>query len=363
MLTHFKVLANHFSITLVVNTLEYPLSQAIDPRIRIVHCDIARAISPWRDIKALWWLAHLFRRDSFDLVHSITPKAGLLAMIAAWLVGIPTRIHTFTGQVWACRKGLSRSFLKLMDRLIVYFATRVLTDSHSQLEFLEQEGVLAKGKAGVAGPGSISGVDVVRFRPDAKARASLRVELGIPKDAVVFIGLGRINRDKGVLELAQAFRMVAIQWGRAFLVVAGPDEGGIVPEIREVLAGVAAQVVLVPQVVCAERYLAASDVLVIPSYREGFGTVVLEAAATGLPAVASRIYGLTDAVVEGSTGLLVPVRDVAALAEAMCSLLASEETRRALGGRARQRVNECYSAEAISMAWLEEYRLQLNVRV
>jgi lipopolysaccharide/colanic/teichoic acid biosynthesis glycosyltransferase len=360
MLTHLRVLSDYFSITLVVNTKEYPLSSAIDSRVRVKHCDIKRKISPWNDIKALFWLLIFFSREHFDLVHSITPKAGMLAMSAAWVTCVPARIHTFTGQVWSTKEGIARSFLRLIDQFISCLATRIHVDSQSQLHFLEQERVISGSKSAVIGPGSISGVDIERFKPCSEMRSMLRQQLGIAEDSIVFISLGRITRDKGVIELATAFSRLTHSNTNVVLMIAGPDEGGLMPELQSLLKDVMSQVVLLPRVVKAENFLASADVLVLPSYREGFGTVVLEAAAVGLPTIGTRIYGLTDAIIENKTGILTPVRDVDALYSAMKLLVDSEDKCHAMGQAAKQRTNELFSAEAISNAWYEEYRLQLN---
>ena len=359
LLNHFRVLADYYAITLLVNTLEYPLSAKLDSRVQIVHLAIERKISPLRDLKVFWWLWKYFSSEKFELVHSMTPKAGLLAMLAAKLARTPCRMHTFTGQVWATRTGLWRYFLKYFDKVIVFAANHVFTDSYSQSNFLETEGVVKRGGARVAGPGSISGVDSCRFSPDEKVRINLRHELGIPLEAIVFILLGRITLEKGVLDLVRAFLPLANLYQDAYLIVAGPDEGQLAEHIREEVGGCLARLMLAPRVVASERYLAAADVLVLPSYREGFGTVVLEAAAVGLPAIASRIYGLTDAVQDQVTGLLFPVGDISALSSAMEIMLVDAQRRLEMGSAARQRVLKEFSADAVSEAWLAEYRVLL----
>ncbi|MBU2622429.1 MAG: glycosyltransferase family 1 protein, partial [Proteobacteria bacterium] len=166
---------------------------------------IERKISPWRDFLAICQMVRLFRRYRFQLVHSVTPKAGLLAMTSAFIAGVSVRIHTFTGQVWATRTGLSRWLLKNADRLIGWLATDALVDSASQRRFLLDEGVLLESKSDVLAQGSISGVDTSRFKPDETARTKIRIALSIPKEDIVFLYLGRLNRDKGLLDLASAF--------------------------------------------------------------------------------------------------------------------------------------------------------------
>ncbi|MEQ1847358.1 MAG: glycosyltransferase, partial [Nitrospira sp.] len=167
LLTHLEAMADQYSVTLCVNCSAYPLSDRIDSRIRVVDFKIAREISVVRDAWAFLFLLSLFRAEKFSAVHSITPKAGLLAMLAARFAGIRFRHHTFTGQVWACRKGCVRFLLKALDRVIVHIASQVFADSLSQCRFLEEERVVEPGGISVLGPGSISGVDLRRFRPDA----------------------------------------------------------------------------------------------------------------------------------------------------------------------------------------------------
>ncbi|WP_310492894.1 glycosyltransferase [Dechloromonas sp.] len=360
LLNHFKVLADNFSITLVVNALEYPLSSDLDARVRVVHLDIARKIDLLSDLKSLFWLWRFFRRERFDLVHSLTPKAGLLGMLSAWLAGIRCRQHTFTGQVWVTRRGLSRYCLKQLDSLIAVCATSVLADSASQCAFLVAESVIKPGAIHVAGPGSISGVDTTRFAPNPMVRHMVRESLKIPDGALVFIALGRMTRDKGVIDLVESFKSLSSKFPRAWLLLAGPDEEDLASTLLEAAGASADRLRLEPKVVQSAAYLAAADVLVLPSYREGFGTVVLEAAAVGLPAIASRIYGLTDAVIEGVTGVCFPVGDRLALQAALELLIQNDVFRSNLGTQARQRALSEYSSDAISRAWVKQYSIVLS---
>jgi glycosyltransferase involved in cell wall biosynthesis len=303
----------------------------------------------------LWLLLRLFRRSRFAAIQSVTPKAGLLAMLAGWMARVPVRVHVFTGQVWVTRAGLARWFLKRMDRVIAACATHVIVDSASQREFLIEQGVIDAHRSRVLGKGSISGVDATRFRPDAGARSALRAELGCDGDSVVFLFLGRLNRDKGVPELAAAFAQIAARDPRPRLVVVGPDEDGSQPRMLAALGAAAARAAFVSYTDHPERYMAAADVFCLPSYREGFGTTIIEAAACGVPAIASRIYGITDAIEDGATGLLCAPADAGALAACMDRLARDPDLRLALGERARERALRDFSATAITAELVSFY--------
>jgi glycosyltransferase involved in cell wall biosynthesis len=306
---------------------------------------------------ALWKLFWLFRRYRFDLVHSVTPKAGLLAMTAAFLAGVNVRIHTFTGQVWATREGLSRWVLKNADRWIGWVSTSTLADSISQHRFLIEEGVISASRSNVLAQGSISGVDVSRFKPNAAARARIRGELHFSEDDVVFLYLGRLNRDKGLLDLASAF--AGMDNAAAQLLVIGPDEEGIGPQMLKRAEGNAGRVRFVGFSANPEEYMAAADVLCLPSYREGFGNVVIEAAAVGIPAIGSRIYGVVDAIAENETGLLFEAGNIEELKSCISLLCRDRELRARLGGQARERVLAQFTSERLASAWLDYYRARL----
>jgi glycosyltransferase involved in cell wall biosynthesis len=318
---------------------------------------IERKISPRHDLVALWKLFRLFRRCRFDLVHSVTPKAGLLAMTAAFLAGVGVRIHTFTGQVWATRTGLSRWLLKNADRWIGRFSTDILADSISQRRFLLDEGVIPETKSGVLARGSISGVDVSRFKPDAEARSGIRGELGLSDRDVVFLFLGRLNRDKGLLDLAAAFAGVGNS--RAHLLVVGPDEERIGPQMQQIAGDSAGRIHFIGFAANPEEYLAAADALCLPSYREGFGNVVIEAAAVGIPAIGSGIYGVVDAIAENETGMIFEVRNVHQLQTCLQALCNDSELRSRLGRQARERVLADFTGERLAAAWLDYYRARL----
>jgi glycosyltransferase involved in cell wall biosynthesis len=323
----------------------------------VITLPIRRKISPWSDLRTLAAMVRLFRERRFDAVHSFSPKAGLLATIAGRIAGVPVRIHTYTGQVWMTRSGIMRSLLAAADRTIARFATHLLADSPSQLRVLLELGIVRDaGKCGVLGSGSLSGVDLARFRPDASARAAVRGELGIAPDATVFLFLGRLTRDKGVLDLAQAFASLAAVRPSAVLLLVGPDEEQVRAKIESICGAHAGKLRFAGYTRAPERYIAAADALCLPSYREGFGMVIIEAAAAGIPATGSRIYGITDAIIDGETGLLHTPADANDLAQKMEMLMKDPALRERLGTRARQRAVNEFSQQRLTQALLDYYR-------
>jgi len=322
---------------------------------------IERKPSPLSDLLALIQLVIVFRRERFGLIHSITPKAGLLSMLAGWLSGVPNRMHTFTGQVWATKRGWKRGVFKLFDRLIVLFATHVLLDSPSQRDFLVSEGILSQGKGIVIGHGSICGVDAHRFRPDAKVREAVRTELNISLEQSVILFLGRLNREKGILDLAAAFAEIASKRSDVVLVLVGAEEDVSFESVQQICGVVDRErlrrVSFTPN---PERYMAAADIFCLPSYREGFGQVIIEAGASGVPTVASHIYGVTDAVEDGKTGLLFPAGDIAALTQALLGIIENQELRQRMGVLARKRAIEFFSSEMFTAALLRLYETLLT---
>jgi glycosyltransferase involved in cell wall biosynthesis len=322
----------------------------------VVGLAIEREIAPFKDLAALVALCGIFRKLRPDLVHSITPKAGLLAALAGRLYGIPIRLHTFTGQAWAVRRGLVRWLGRLADRSIVRLNTRSYADSYSQRDFLVAEGICGEGVIRVRGSGSLAGVDLKRFdrdrlRPEA---AQARARLGIGPQLKTIIFVGRVTRDKGIVELVAAFGRLK----GAVLVLVGPLE----PERDPLPEATLAEIERNPAIHAVgydpqpERYLAFADLLCLPSYREGFGIVVIEAAALGVPCIGTDIVGLRDAVVNGKTGLLVPPKDLLALGEALEALLADEARRAAFGAAAREHARRNFDAELLVAGLLAEYR-------
>ena len=353
--THLLALAETHDVTLCVNTTAYPLVDDVARAVRVRHIDIARKISPWQDLRALFQLLHCFWEIRPATVHSLTPKAGLLAMLAGWLARVPWRFHTFTGQVWATKTGIGRSVLKGIDRLIAMCASRVFADSASQCRFLEAEGVVRYGGVNVLGQGSMAGVDLARFRPDPAARAALRAETGVADAVPVFLFVGRLVRDKGIFDLVEAFATLNVRHGQWELWMVGPDEDGLQASLQAEGERLGARIRWFGPTPTPERYMAAADVFVLPSYREGFGSVVIEAAACGIPTIAYRIDGVVDAIIENHTGCFVAKGNIEELAQAMERLGSDPDMSRNLGEAARRRAVEGFSSSAVSAAWLAFY--------
>jgi len=361
LLGHLRALAGTYRVSLCVNVDAYPLSKSLDSRVRVLNIGIRRKMSPLGDLQTLWRLIHLFRQERFDAVHSMTPKAGLLAMLAALIAGVPRRYHTFTGQIWANRTGIKRIFFKLIDRLIARSAIQVFADSVSQCLFLKAEAVGVEQGISVLGSGSVCGVDALRFRPDRAVRVAMRNALAVSEDDCVLLFVGRLASEKGVYDLLQAFSRLAARHAQAALWIVGPDEEGLSSSLKMLVAECADRVRWIGATFEPEKYMASADFLVLPSYREGFGMVIVEAAACGIPSVAYRIDGVTDAVQDGETGVLVPKGNIDLLVSAMAQMLDDSDFRCELGSKALLRVRRDFSDTAVTAAWMGFYERELGL--
>jgi glycosyltransferase involved in cell wall biosynthesis len=324
--------------------------------------EMTRSITPARDLRALWRLWRLMRRLRPQIVHAHTPKGGLLGMIAAWLAGAPVRIYHMRGLPFVTATGPRRRLLRAAERLSCTLAHRVLAISHSMRAIAVEERLCGAEKIRVLLGGG-NGVDATgRFVPrHASTRPSDRARHGIPADALVIGFVGRIVRDKGLVELARAWGQIREREPSAHLLLVGQLE-----DQNPVPADVLASLRRDPRVHMTgldfdtPPLYSAMDVVALPTYREGFPNVPLEAAAMGLPVVATRIPGCVDAVQDGVTGMLIPPHDASALTIALERYLADPALRARHGQAGRRRVLAEFRREAIWQAVSGEYRSLLD---
>lgn len=318
--------------------------------------DIQRKISIGNDIKAVWQLYKYFKRMKFDAVHSVTPKAGMTTAIAAKMASIRHRTHIFTGQVWATRTGLMRRLLKSIDKITATLDNHILVDGESQRQYIINNNVVSDKKSRVLGPGSISGVNTERFVPDSETRNQVRGDLNL-NGKVVFTFMGRANKEKGIYELFESFNNIASSHPEAFLLFFGSDEDGCLkslPNYSNIIER--RNFMFYGRTPTPGIHLQASDVFVMPSYREGFGTSVIEASCLGIPVICSDAYGVMDAMVDGETGLRCKVADVPTLQTAMETLLNDSGMRKRFGENGRQRVLDNFKGDAITAEWVKFYK-------
>ena len=331
-------------------------------RIDVHELPMARRITPLQDLVSLWRLQRILHRLRPDIVHAHTPKGGLLAMIASWMCGVPVRVYHVHGLPMITATGLKRLLLRMSEKVSCRLAHQVYCVSESVRAVAVAEGLCNPNKIKVLLNGTIDGIDAARtFNPacvDADARQEIRSKHGIPLDAPVVGFVGRIVRDKGMIELTKAWQVLRAEFPNLRLLIVGPFEPqDPVPVEVESLLRSDARIHLTGGVAAWEvpRFYRAMDVLTLPTYREGFNTVLLEAAAMELPVVASRVPGCVDGVIEGETGILVPSHDATALADALRDYLGDPEMRRMHGAAGRVRVLRDFRPEDMSEAIYQEY--------
>ena len=314
---------------------------------------LTRRMAPAEDLWSLARTVALLRRLQPALVHAHNPKAGLIGMMAARLAGVSRRVYTVHGLPHVTARGTRRALLLASEGAACLLAKRVLPVSASVEAELLNAGLATRSTLRRIGSGSADGVDAQHFRPDPAAGLALRRRLGIPAGAPVLLFVGRLHREKGLADLARAFRAVESAWPDVQLLVVGErDPTDPAPEsgLRQ-----RARIHLLGEMTDPRPAYAAATLHVLPSFREGLPTVALEAAAMELPTVAYASLGVRDAVHHQRTGLLVPVHDALALAEACTALLGNPERRLELGRRARALVIEQFDPSRVRAGVLAVY--------
>ena len=359
---HVAKISEYYDVMLICSGDERELTGMLNDHVKFISVRIERKISILADILAFVSLLRIFRRYQFDCIHSVTPKAALLAMVAAWVIQIKVRIHIFTGQIWVAKTGLVRRILILMDRLVSVCATDLLADSSSQRDFLIAEKIVDPRKISVLANGSISGVDVNRFKYDVSQRLTIREKFGIGVDDVVFLFLARLTRIKGIVDLTTAFVGIANVMPKAHLIVIGPDEDRLLPLLEKMWENCKDKIHRVNFTDQPESYMSAADVFCLPSYLEGFSSATIQAAGVGLPAIVSRIYGLTDAVKSDVTGIFHETGAIGQMQDAMKLLYADSELRKKMGNAAHRRAYEDFPQELVVEAMRIFYEERLGVQ-
>ena len=352
---HMEVLREDYKVYYVSN--EPDESKILVQRDGYKCVDIHRSISLVNDLKAVWALYKYFKAEKFDVVHSVTPKAGLVTTLAGWLARVPRRVHIFTGQVWATKTGPMRSLLKFLDKMIAKLNTNLLVDGDGQRRFLIEQGVLKEVNSCVLANGSITGVELDKFVTSDEVRARERSKFDFKESDVVYIFLGRLNHDKGIEELYSAFDKLVSEYDNAKLVLYGTDEEGYDQKVAA-FPNIKRNVNYFFPGRTSQPYeaLQVADVFVIPTWREGFGMSIIEAQGLGLPVITSDAYGVVDASVEGKTGLRCKMGDVESLYESMVLYHNNPTMRAEHGSAGRKRVEELYDNKVVTQAWVEYYR-------
>lgn len=356
LINHIKALSAFYDIYLIANTEGTKpdlLNEA--PIKHIENIKIVRGISIFEDIIALRQLKKYLQKEKFDAVHTVTPKAGLIGILAAQKARIKIRTHIFTGQVWHTKKGFLKSLLKFMDKIIVKNATEILVDGESQRNFLIENKIITKSKSKVLGKGSISGVNTAKFFPDSNIKTMQRNHLNISKDDVVFMFLGRMNVDKGIKELAIAFNVLSKKYPNTKLLLVGGDEENMTEYITKTVHH-KNQLIILKHTDRPEEILQSCDVFCLPSHREGFGLSILEASLLEKPIICSNTYGLSDTILDNITGVRHLVKDPESLFKCMENLYINSEERIKMGKKGREYVLEHYKSETITKEWLHFYK-------
>ena len=348
-------LANTYDVVAVSTPDDELREMAQREGIRVIGVPMRRPIAPLRDIVSLWRLIRVFRRERPTMVHSITPKAGLLSMIAAWVCRVPVRLHTFTGLVFPTATGLKQRILMLTDRITCACATHIVPEGEGVKADLINYNITRKPLQ-VLGYGNVRGVDMQHYsRTPEVMTAAQSISRS---DVFTFVFVGRVVRDKGINELVEAFVRLHQAIPATRLILVGRFEDNLDPvsgktrqaiERCDAIEAVGSQSDVRP-------WLAAADALVFPSYREGFPNVVIEAGALDLPSIVTDINGSREIIVHGKNGVIVPPRNAQALLQAMTQFVQNPQATQAMAANARKMIASRFEKSFVEQCLIDYYK-------
>ena len=353
---------NEYFNVIAVSGEDYHLLQVIErEKVNTVSISIKREISILHDLISLVKLYLLFKKEQPLIVHSITPKAGLLSMVAAYFAGVPIRIHTFTGLIFPSKTGVMKRLLITMDRILCKFATHIYPEGQGVKTDLLRFKITTKPLKVLAN-GNINGIDLEYFNSEnipKKTLQELRISLGIEPNDFVFIFIGRLVTDKGINELIAAFSKLSKVKNNIKLLLVGPLEKEKNPISKETLFEIQhnSKIISTGYQDEVRDYFALANVLVFPSYREGFPNVVLQAGAMGLPSIVSNINGCNEIIINNYNGIIIPIKNEITIFDAMQLLLEDEMIYHSLQTNARLSIENRYNQQLVWKALLEEYKI------
>lgn len=332
-------------------------------QIRVIPISMSRKITPIQDLKSLWKIYWLLKKEKPDIVHTHTPKAGIIGMMAARLANIPIRLHTVAGLPLMEAMGAKRKILDWVEKITYSYATKIYPNSKGLHDFIVSQKFTATSKLKIIGSGSSNGVDTSFFSKENISDediTKLKNELKIHVEDFVFIFVGRLVKDKGINELITAFSKIQIKNSKLLLV--GPLEEDLDPLLPEITNEIQQNknIISVGFQHDVRPYFAIANALVFPSYREGFPNVVMQAGAMGLPSIVSDINGCNEIIVDGENGHIIPVKNVESLQKAMESFLENKNYISRLKNNARPMIQNRYEQSVVWNALLEEYNFLLK---
>lgn len=361
-----KYMSEHgFKVTMISSDFEGKDQLSADEQAEFIPVNMTRTISPFADLKSLYQLIKVFRKLKPQIVHTHTPKAGLLGMLASFITGVPIRLHTVAGLPLMETKGAKRKILALVEQLTYTCATKVYPNSSNLKEFIIQEKFTKTDKLKVIGNGSSNGINTKAFqRTDEvmQKATALGQQYGILPTDFTFVFVGRLVKDKGIEELVQAFHLLAVKYPDLKLLLVGPEEKELDPLSSQCLEIINTNkaIIAVGYQNDVKPYLALSKALVFPSYREGFPNVPMQAGCFNLPAIVTNINGCNEIIIEGENGLIIPAKDSNALRSAMESLYLDRNSYYYMAAQARTMIVDRYEQQKVWDLILAEYQLHLK---
>lgn len=357
---------NYFEVTAVSANKARLKELGIENDFTTFHVEMSRQITPISDLKAVWKLYKYLKREKPTIVHTHTPKAGIIGMMASYLARVPLRLHTVAGLPLMEAKGVKRKILNLVERWTYKYATNVYPNSKGLYDFILSEKLTSHEKLQIIGNGSSNGIDTSYFDSglfSQDAKDCLKKEIHIPKESFVFIFVGRLVGDKGINELVKAFSNLNSEFRiqNSKLLLVGLLESDLDPLLPKTLEAIEndPDIIEVGYQQDVRPYFAISDALVFPSYREGFPNVVMQAGAMGLPSIVSDINGCNEIIEEGVNGMIIPPKNTVELKKAMISILEDSATRQMLASNSRSMIVSRYERQQVWDALLKEYNTLL----
>jgi glycosyltransferase involved in cell wall biosynthesis len=357
-----RFMSAHYEVIAVAAEKEYLEKIGAKEKVRTFHLEMSRKITPLADLLAVIRLYFFLRNEKPFLVHSHTPKAGIVGMLAAKWAGVPHRLHTVAGLPLLEAKGFKRKLLDFVEKVTYACATKVYPNSIGLKDIIIQNNYSNPGKLKVIAQGSSNGIDTAFFNPDLfsdEQNQILREKWGLTREHFVFIFVGRLVKDKGINEMVEAFLEVHKTHDKARLLLVGDYEQDLDPLSPKTLEAIEHNmaIVAVGFQYDVRPFFAIANALVFPSYREGFPNVVMQAGAMNLPCIVSDINGCNEIILEGVNGTIIPVKNTAVIVEKMNCFVEKTAYHKLLQSNARKMIITRYDQHVVWEAILDEYHL------